>query len=160
MHPYNPKNNPQPANIEILHTLKRYATHNGQNALNITFITHKRTNETIYNPLRQYKRAAPVNRIQPITATKTDYKVYYLYSYIITLLHYKKHYYKVHKYILLKKFKFFIKSIAYQKYFISLHLKLCLKQFLFFEITNQKKCKVYVYLFTFGLYCYCCKSCY
>lgn len=84
-------------------------------------------------------------KTQPITATKTDYKAYYLYFYIIILLHYKKQYYKVFKYYIhnkqiqptnihyQKSLNFFIKTIAYQKYFISLHRKLCLTLFPFFE---------------------------
>lgn len=35
LYPHNPKSNPQPANIDILHIINQYATHNGQNVINI-----------------------------------------------------------------------------------------------------------------------------
>lgn len=158
-YPYNPKSKPQNANSEISHTLTRYLTRYGQNALNIADITHKRTNKPIYNPLQQHKRGSSCKmnikrKYNPFQQQKRTTITIYLYSIVITLLHYKKHYYKVHKYILLKKsLIFFVKSIAYQKYFISLHLKrisICFKV-LFIYCFIQNTLKQCLYLFVLSL---------
>lgn len=74
IHPYNPKSNPQPANIEILHTLNRYATHNGQNATNIAAEATKeatrpqRTQDATTKPQPQQKpqtQPQPAQNAQP-----------------------------------------------------------------------------------------------